>query len=331
MQHYEQYHEVDGYYISKSFPEECVRSALSYKTQPGDLFIVSYPKCGTTWMQHIVYNIINGHPPPKNQLLSWIEMPFLEAQGAESVEDMQRPGPIKTHMAFRFQPYSKDAKYIYVARNPYDCCVSHFYHTRNAPIYRFQEGTFDQFFDMFVEGKVDVGDYFDHLLSWHAHRNDPNVLFVTYEQLKKDINAWVVKIADFIGEEFGQKLRSDNSRLENVLLNISVKNMKEILNDSMKTLFDDPETALGSKVPKWIALMRESIGADACDRPMTGDFVRKGVVGDWRNHFSEDQVKRLKKRIHEKTLGSDVMDLWKDADIPHGVFNAKLWAISRGS
>ncbi|XP_065294468.1 sulfotransferase ssu-1-like [Dermacentor albipictus] len=317
MQHYEQYHEVDGYYISKSFPVECVRSALRYKAQPGDLFIVSYPKCGTTWMQHIVYNIINGHPPPKNQLLSWIEMPFLEAQGAESVQDMKRPGPIKTHMAFRFQPYSKDAKYIYVARNPYDCCVSYFYHTKHMPEYHFEDGTFDQFFDMFVEGRVDFGDYFDHLLSWYAHRDDPNVLFVTYEQLKKDINAWVVNIADFIGEEFGQKLRSDNSRLENVLLSISIKSMKETVNDSMKALFDDLETALGRKVPKWIELMRESIGADACDRPMTGDFVRKGVVGDWRNHFSEDQVKRLKKRIHEKTLGSDVMDLWKDADIPH--------------
>ncbi|XP_065294469.1 sulfotransferase ssu-1-like [Dermacentor albipictus] len=317
IQRYQQYHEVDGFNTCKSFPEECVRSALRYKARPGDLFIVSYPKCGTTWMQHIAYNIINNHPPPRNQLLSWIEMPFLELQGAECVEDMKKPGFIKTHMSFRFQPYSKDAKYIYVARNPYDCCVAYFYHTRNMPDYRFQEGTFDEFFDMFVEGKVDFGDYFDHLLSWHAHRDDPNVLFVTYEQLKKDINAWVVKIAEFIGEEFAQKLRSDNSRLENVLLNISVKNMKETVNDSMKTLFDDLETALGTKVPKWVALIKKSIGVEACDEPMTGDFVRKGVVGDWRNHFSEDQVKRLKKRIHEKTPGSDVMDLWKDADIPH--------------
>lgn len=317
MQNYQQYHEVDGFYISKSFPVECVRSALRYKVQPGDLFIVSYPKCGTTWMQHIVYNIINDHPPPKNQLLSWIQMPFLEAQGAESVEDMKRPGPIKTHMAFRFQPYSKDAKYIYVARNPYDCCVSYFYHTKHMPEYHFEEGTFDQFFEMFVEGKVDFGDYFDHLLSWYDHRNDPNVLFVTYEQLKKDIRAWVLKIADFIGEEFGQKLRSDNSLLDNVLQNISVKNMKETVNDSMKNLFDNLDSSLGGKVPKWVALMKESIGAEACDKPMTGDFVRKGVVGDWRNHFSEDQVQRLKKRIQEKTQGSDVMDLWKDADIPH--------------
>ncbi|XP_077522190.1 sulfotransferase ssu-1-like [Amblyomma americanum] len=311
-----QYREVDGYYISRSFPEETVRSALRYKPQPGDLFIVSYPKCGTTWMQHIVYNIINNRPPPRNQLAAWIEMPFLEAQGAEAVQDMRRPGPIKTHMSFRLQPYSEEAKYIYVARNPYDCCVSFFYHTRDMPEYHFQDGTFEQFFDMFVEGKVDFGDYFDHLISWYEHRHDPNVLFVTYEQLKKDVKPWVHKVADFIHEKYGQRLRSDDSYLKSVLENISIKKMKEVVNDSMTSMFNDMESLPGDKVPDWVALVAEAMGDEATKNNMKGDFVRKGVVGDWRNHFSSDQVKRLKLRIQEKTLGSDVMDLWKDTDIP---------------
>ncbi|XP_075722770.1 sulfotransferase 1C2A-like isoform X2 [Rhipicephalus microplus] len=314
---YQQYHEVDGFYISKSFPVDCVRSALRYKAQPGDLFIVSYPKCGTTWMQHIVYNIINNHSPPKNQLLSWMEMPFLEAQGAESIDDMKKPGPMKTHMSFLFQPYSKDAKYIYVARNPFDCCVSFFYHTRDMPEYNFQEGTFDQFFEMFLEGKVDFGDYFDHLPSWYEHRDDANVLFVTYEQLKKDVRAWISKIADFVGEEYGRKLRDETGRLENVLANISIKSMRECVNESMQTSFDVLQTAFSGEVPKWVEQLKVAIGVDASEKPMCGDFVRKGVVGDWRNHFSEDQVKRLQKKIEEKTRGSNVMDLWKDVDIPH--------------
>ncbi|KAH6926179.1 hypothetical protein HPB50_015791 [Hyalomma asiaticum] len=313
---YQQYHEVDGFYISKSFPVECVRSALRYKAQPGDLFIVSYPKCGTTWMQHIVYNIINHHPPPKNQLLSCVELPFLEMQGAESVEDMKKPGPIKTHMPFRFQPYSEHAKYIYVARNPYDCCVSYFYHTRGMYEYRFEDGTFDQFFEMFLEGKVDFGDYFDHLLSWYEHRDDQNVLFVTYEQLKKDTKESVLEIADFIGEVYGQMLRDDDTVLENVLSNISVKSMKQCVNSSLQTSCNTMETALGGKVPKWVALLKESVGAEAWDKPMSGDFIRKGIVGDWRNHFSEEQVKRLQQRIEERTRGIDVMDLWKYMDIP---------------
>ncbi|KAG0443395.1 hypothetical protein HPB47_014967 [Ixodes persulcatus] len=103
---------------------------------------------------------------------------------------MARPGAIKTHMPFQLQPYSKDTKYLYIARNPYDCCVSFFYHTKGLPRYNFADGTFDEFFEMFIEGKVDTGDYFDNLLSWYEHRNDPNVLFLTYEDLKKDTAAW---------------------------------------------------------------------------------------------------------------------------------------------
>ncbi|KAG0417304.1 hypothetical protein HPB47_005704 [Ixodes persulcatus] len=114
----EVYREVDGFYISAGFHEECVRSALGYKPIPGDVFIVSYPKCGTTWMQHIVYNILNGRTPPANIVDARREMPFLEVQGAESIKEMPRPGAIKTHMPCRLQPFSEDAKYLYITRNP---------------------------------------------------------------------------------------------------------------------------------------------------------------------------------------------------------------------
>lgn len=56
---------------------------------------------------------------------------------------------------------------------------------------------------MFEQGKVDFGDYFDHLLSWYAHRNNPNVLFVTYEELKKDTAGWILKLADFFSTANG--------------------------------------------------------------------------------------------------------------------------------
>ncbi|KAG0417305.1 hypothetical protein HPB47_005705 [Ixodes persulcatus] len=70
---------------------------------------------------------------------------------------------------------------------------------------------------MFVEGKVAFGDYFDNLLSWYEHRHNTNVSFLTYEDLKKDTVAWVIKIADFLGEEYGRKLRSDQRALGLVL------------------------------------------------------------------------------------------------------------------
>ncbi|KAG0418446.1 hypothetical protein HPB47_004794 [Ixodes persulcatus] len=310
------YRKIEGYHLHVAFSDECVRSVLKYEPRPGDLFIVSYPKCGTTWMQHIVYGIFHGRSPPKDVLTYYREMPFIEFQGVDSARDMPRPGAIKTHMPFQWQPYSKDAKYIYITRNPYDCCVSFFYHTKAMPEYRFKDGTFDEFFEMFIEGTADFGDYFDHVLSWYEHRNDPNVLFLTYEDLKKDTAAWVLKVAYFIGEEYGRRLREDQGALDAILDKTSFRIMQQKEKCSFKQLYEDIKTIPEGERPEWFSFVKKAMGEDVLQNPMNGDFVRKGVVGDWRNHFSADQVKRLKERIELKTRGKDLMDLWKDADIP---------------
>lgn len=309
------FREVDGYYLHVLFPEESVRSALNYKPVPGDVFIVSYPKCGTTWLQNIVYNIFNGRDPPTGVMNALRELPFLEVQGAECIKHMTKPGAVKTHMPFRFQPFSAVAKYIYICRNPYDCCVSFFHHTKNIYAYQFQDGTFDEFFELFIEGKPDFGDYFDHLLSWYEHRGDPNVFFLTYEDLKKDTRAWILRIADFLGEEYGRKLRADQGLLEDILKRTSLETMKEMnakVNETLMELKDLPE----DEKPGWLKHSTKTMGIEATNQPVAGDFIRKGAVGDWKNYFSADQVKRLKERIELKTHGSDVMDLWKDIGLP---------------
>ncbi|KAF8763471.1 Sulfotransferase 1C2 like protein [Argiope bruennichi] len=196
------YKEIDGLLISSIFSEESFRSAVAYKPRPGDLFIVTYPKCGTTWMQNLVACIFREGRPFTSGLEFFLETPFLELTGAEGAEKMKRPGSIKLHLPFHKTPWSPEAKYIFVARNPKDCCVSHYHHTKNNFAYLFSDGTFDDFFEAFIKGEVGFGDYFDTTLSWWEHRNDPNVIFVIYEELKKDTVNNVLKIAGFIGSEY---------------------------------------------------------------------------------------------------------------------------------
>ncbi|KAH9379734.1 hypothetical protein HPB48_019785 [Haemaphysalis longicornis] len=70
---------------------------------------------------------------------------------------------------------------------------------------------------MFVEGEVSYGDYFAHVLPWYEHRKDENVLFLTYENLKKDMPGLILKIADFLDvETYGDVLRDDPAMLEKV-------------------------------------------------------------------------------------------------------------------
>ncbi|XP_050037792.2 sulfotransferase ssu-1-like [Dermacentor andersoni] len=310
------YHEIDGYFVCTAFADQCIREALSYKPHPGDIFIVSYPKCGTTWMQHIVYNILNDRPPPKDLLEQSAAMPFLELQGAESADAMPRPGAIKTHMPFHLHPYSTKAKYIYITRNPYDCCISFYYHTKSMPDYRFEDGTFDEFLDMFLDGHVDFGDYFEHLVSWYTRRFDDNVLFVTYEDLKNNTACWIIRIADFIGEKYGRELRQNKGTLARLVSNTSVEFMQVSVNECTRKVNDDMKTIPENDKPRWMKLVEEAAGEEIMNKPITGDFVRKGVVGDWRNHFTPEQVIRMKNRIAAKTAGSDVMNLWKDIGLP---------------
>ncbi|KAG0425719.1 hypothetical protein HPB47_027148 [Ixodes persulcatus] len=147
------------------------------------------------------------------------------------------------------------------------------------------------------------------------HRGDPNVFFLTYEDLKKDTRAWILRIADFLGEEYGRKLRADQGLLEDILKRTSLETMKEMnakVNETLMELKDLPE----DEKPGWLKHSMKTMGIEATNQPVAGDFIRKGAVGDWKNYFSADQVKRLKERIELKTHGSDVMDLWKDIGLP---------------
>ncbi|EEC10921.1 sulfotransferase, putative [Ixodes scapularis] len=307
---YQLYRDVDGVYIDREFEEKTVRSVLSYEPQQGDIFIVSYPKCGTTWMQYITYNIFNDGVRPPSMMDVFRSVPFLEGRGIRDDKDFPRPLAMKTHLPFSKQPYSEGAKYIYVSRNPYDCCVS-FYHFANT--IRAQGKTFDEFFESFVRGKVNFGDYFDHLLSWYAHRSDPNVLFMTYEDLKKDTEFCVLKVADFIGEEYGRKLRDQPELFERIVSNVGLESMKGLEKETKEVT--QRRVTEPSTFPEGVRTKTVIFGGPV-QKLFSCELVRKGVVGDWKNHFSPLQVERMKGRIALKTKGSDVMCLWKDLDLP---------------
>ncbi|KAL3229485.1 hypothetical protein MRX96_048537, partial [Rhipicephalus microplus] len=122
---------------------------------------------------------------------------------------------IKSHLLFGRTPFSEKARYVYVLRNPYDCCVS-YYHQRaglpNLPAIKF-----DEFLDDFIEGQVPFGDYFDHLAAWFPERSRPNVICVPYEQLKRDVRAGILRIADFLSRDIGHALRNDDGALQEII------------------------------------------------------------------------------------------------------------------
>jgi hypothetical protein len=274
------YNEQGALRMPMGFPSEGLVSALECPAESDDIIVTSYPKCGTTWLQNIVYLIMHqGEPLAAGERLADV-FPHLEEVGRDGVTRLPQPRLIKTHLPFSMTPYHPQARYLYVARNPFDCAVSFFHHTRGFPKhYDFYEGTFEEFFECFVRGEVDFGDYFDNLMSWYAHKDDRNVLFVTYESMKGDIRTTVQRVGAFL--KVGAV--DDEKIVEDVIRHSSFESM------------------------------RQNQGRWASRRPedMPG-FIRKGIVGDWVNEFSADQVRRLLAKFSERSQGTDVGRLWPD-------------------
>uniref|UniRef100_A0A336K2Y5 CSON012844 protein n=1 Tax=Culicoides sonorensis TaxID=179676 RepID=A0A336K2Y5_CULSO len=162
-----------------------------------DVWVVSFPKCGTTWTQEMVWilnNNLNYTEAKRVNLLH--RFPFLELSGVLSqyppgsenvIFDMARPRHIKSHLNVEFLPdkiWSSNAKIIYVARNPKDAALSFYHHYINLVGYT---GTKEDYFDAYMEGKIIYAPFFDHILSFWNIRHRKNVLFLTYEDMKKDI------------------------------------------------------------------------------------------------------------------------------------------------
>jgi hypothetical protein len=168
---------------------------FEYVPRPDDIFIVTYPRSGTTWMQMILYQLTTDGSmdfPHIAEYCPWFEKSHRAGRGFEL-----RPSPriFKSHLSHPKIPKGP-CKYIYVARDGKDVAVSNYHLHR---MYLQYEGTFAEFFERFMKGDIGYGSWFRHVAGWWAHRHDPNVLLLTYEELTRDLEACLRRIITFCG------------------------------------------------------------------------------------------------------------------------------------
>lgn len=180
--------------------------ARAYGPAAEDVFVVTQMKCGTTWMQNVVYEVLSrgrGDLVDTGTALYAVS-PWLEALKCVPVEDAPRLGEerpsriIKTHLPATHCPESAEARYIYVARHPVSCfasCVD-FISENSGPM----APAIDAVERWFCSDDMWWGPWTGHVAGWWARAaEDDNVLFVRFEDMALDLRPVVERVAAFLG------------------------------------------------------------------------------------------------------------------------------------
>ena len=185
---------------------EVFSHAKQYQPQPEDVFVATQMRCGTTWMQQVVYQIVTrgkgGYADDGFRHLYAIS-PWIDAINSVSMEAAPLVGAppvriIKTHLPVELCPYAASAKYIYVARHPVSCFAS------IVDFNRLMLGPFLPPNEVLAEWYCSDRMYW---LPWPRHvdgwwqwaQTRPNVLFVHFEEMNRDFDAVLDRVASFLG------------------------------------------------------------------------------------------------------------------------------------
>jgi len=282
--------------------------------RPDDVWVVTYPKCGTTWTQEMVWMILNDLDMVNGQLPLAVRSPFLEFGCIFPPSDDEQPQVlssgvgkdpishevdlllssfmadpiqythnltgrrrlIKTHLPLPFLPPGilTTCKVILVTRNLKDCAVSYFHHNLNISPHDFV-GDFGSFAKMFKLGLVYNGSYWGHLRSFERAKG---ILRLRFEEMKQDQKSAIRQVCDFLGVKLTDK------KVDGLLKHLAFDNMKK-----------NPAV--------------NPFASDIKPTGMRGHFVREGKVGSWVKYFPEELEeewtkweKEEKQQKYNKTL-----------------------------
>jgi hypothetical protein len=235
-----------------------------------DVFLVSYPRSGNTWVRNIIAEIIHGK---SGKTLGEIGN-FVPDIHVHKIEDMnlKHPRVIKSH--FNYDETYK--RVIYIVRDPRDVFMS--YHKYLIQRMRYKN-TLDNFIYDVCDGKIFPGTWNNHVNSWLFNDirlnelKSTDFLMIKYENLIDETEKNILKIAYFLGKNLNKL------KVKKIKYKTSRKKMKE---KEKKGMFE------------WL--------------PDNLEFVNEGSYGKWRGSLLNNLIEYITTKNKEEMFKLGYLD-----------------------
>lgn len=268
-----------------------------------DIIIATYGKSGTSWMQQIVAQLIfqGSEGLQIHDLSPWIDMRLPPREEKLPVVEAQTHRRfLKTHLPVDALVFSPRAKYIYILRDGRDVLWSMYNHMARAsdlfymmindspgrvgpPLDR-PPASARQYFLEWLDGNgFPMWSFWEHVRSWYAIRELPNVLLIHFTQLKDDLPGQMRRIADFLDIQMAE--------------------------DRWPTLVEHCEFSYMKAHAEDFTPLRGQLWEGGADV-----FINKGTNGRWRNELTADDNARYE-TVAQRELGDDLAR-WLETGYP---------------